>query len=308
MKAPLAIPLRPVPVPRPWGGHRIARRFGWPDEAPCGEWWLASCHPGSVTPLRDGDTDLAAWLDGQGAGLGCPRSAAFPLLLKFLDAVQVLSVQVHPDDAVAARHGLPRGKTEAWYVLEADPGAHVFLGAAPGVRAADLPDVVRADMPDDAMSGLLRRVDVAPGDALLVRAGIVHAIGPGVTLFEVQQSSDTTYRLHDWGRGRPLHLDRAREALLDHAPERAVRADDGADRWQTLLDTPAFRLAHGRVATRLASGPRAGFALLTVLAGTGTLHSGTRAHALRPGDALLVLGEARIEGGDIELLRVEPAL
>jgi mannose-6-phosphate isomerase len=305
MNAPLAIPLRPVPVTRPWGGRRIAQRFGWPDTAPCGEWWLASCHPGTVTPLREGGLDLPAWLDGPGAALGCPPAHAFPVLLKFLDAAEVLSVQVHPDDEVARRHGLPRGKTEAWYVLEAAPGAHVFLGTSPGVRAAELPARLRPDMRADAVAGLLRRVEVSPGDTLLVRAGTVHAIGPGVTLFEVQQSSDTTYRVHDWGRGRELHLDAARDALRDHPPETPRRADDDSDRWQTLLATPAFALAHGRVATELALVPRAAFALVTVIAGTGTLHSGAHRHTLRPGDTLLVLGETRLVGAALELLSVE---
>jgi mannose-6-phosphate isomerase len=166
-------------------------------------------------------------------------------------------------------------------------------------------------MPADAMAGLLRRVEVAPGDALLVPAGTVHAIGPGVTLFEVQQSSDTTYRVHDWGRGRALHLGPARDALRDHAAGSAVRADQLRDRWQLLFDTTAFRLEHGRVATALAlaprrgTAPRQGMVLLTVLAGSGALHSGARVHALCAGDTLLVLGSARIEGADLELLSVE---
>jgi mannose-6-phosphate isomerase len=310
MSPSLAIPLQALPVDRPWGGRRIAPRFGWPDTAPRGEWWLASCHAGAVTRIKgaaDGaPSDLPAWLDGPGRAHGLPGSAEFPLLVKFLDTDAVLSLQVHPDDEVAARHGLPRGKTEAWHILQADPGAAVYVGTAPGTSAARLLDRVEAGADDDEVVSLLQRIEVRPGDTLLVEAGTVHATGPGIALFEVQQNSDTTYRIHDWGRGRATHLEQAREALSEtRRPVRTVAAPAG-DRWASLLDVPAFALRCARVDGELPLDTPGGFALLTVLEGAGHLQTGTMRHALAPGDTLLVIGEARLQGAGLHALLVDP--
>src|SRR5205814_6284758 len=119
-----------------------------------GEWWLASCRPEAPTLLAGGASSLAQWLDGPGRTLGGPSGAEFPLLLKFLDSDAILSLQVHPDDATAARHGLPRGKTEAWHVLHAEPGARVFLGTAPGVSCSRLLDRVAAGADDAEITAL----------------------------------------------------------------------------------------------------------------------------------------------------------
>lgn len=302
---PLALPLRPLPVLRPWGGRRAAPRFGWPETRAVGEWWLASCHPGSVTPLegeRDGATDLGAWLAAHGAAAGLPAPADFPLLVKFLDCEEILSLQVHPDDACARRQGLPRGKTEAWHVLDAAPGACVWLGTAPGITCARLLERVAAGAGDDELRGLLRRIEVAPGDTLVVRAGTLHAIGPGLLLYEVQQSSDTTWRIHDWGRGRPVHLPQAREACQDHPPEQPTRAPDEPGRWVPLAATPAFTLRRARVEDALDVTPAGSLAVLTVLSGRGTLRSGDASLPLSPGASVLLAGPARLAGSGLVLL------
>jgi mannose-6-phosphate isomerase len=312
----LAVPLAPHPVARPWGGRTLGPRFGWTEAGAdrtgdgrggIGEWWLASCHPSAVTSLRDSPLTLPAWLDGPGRALGLSGAAAFPLLLKFLDCEEILSLQVHPDDAVATRQGLPRGKTEAWHVVQAAPGACVWLGTAPGVRSADLLDAVASGAGDDEVRALLRRVPVTAGDTLLVAAGTVHAIGPGLQLFEVQQSSDTTWRLHDWGRGRPVHLAEARQACLDHAPEHPRRAP-GSGAFTTLIDEPAFALHSATVRGALSWAPSRGCGFLTVLDGRGEIADGGRVHVVRPGDTLLVSGEVSIAGhgpDGLQLLAVD---
>ncbi len=128
----------------------------------------------------------------------------FPLLVKLLFPNEKLSVQVHPDDLQAQAVGETRGKTECWYVLEAEPGAYVSLGLKKGVSAVD----VAASVADGTMESLIEQVPVAVGDMLFVDAGTVHAIGPGVVLLETQQTSDVTYRLYDYGRPRELHLEK----------------------------------------------------------------------------------------------------
>jgi mannose-6-phosphate isomerase len=127
----------------------------------------------------------------------------FPLLVKILFPNDKLSVQVHPDDVHAQAIGQPRGKTECWYVLEAEPGAAVALGLKAGVT---LEQVKKSGL-DGTMEELLEQVPVSVGDMVFVDAGTVHAIGPGVVLLETQQTSDTTYRMFDYGRPRELHLE-----------------------------------------------------------------------------------------------------
>jgi len=127
----------------------------------------------------------------------------FPLLIKLLFPDEKLSVQVHPNDEQAHKLGLGRGKTECWYVLEAQPGATVACGLKDGVTL----ELLRAAIADGTAETLLNQIPVTAGDMVFVDAGTVHAIGPGVTILETQQTSDTTYRLYDYGRPRELHVE-----------------------------------------------------------------------------------------------------
>ena len=145
--------------------------------------------------------------------------------MKMLFPNDKLSVQVHPNDAEAQAMGQERGKTECWYVLEAEPGATVALGLKAGVTLAAL----RASAADGTMEDLVEMVPVAVGDMVFVDAGTVHAIGPGVVLLEVQQTCDITYRLYDYGRPRELHLEKglAVTKLKTRAGKVAARPMDG---------------------------------------------------------------------------------
>jgi mannose-6-phosphate isomerase len=133
----------------------------------------------------------------------------FPLLVKLLFPADKLSVQVHPDDEQAQAQGHERGKTECWYVLEAQPGATVGLGLKHGVGVQD----IESGVADGSMEDLMEWLPVTAGDMIFVDAGTVHAIGPGVVLLEVQQTSDVTYRLYDYGRPRELHLEQGLEVV-----------------------------------------------------------------------------------------------
>ena len=208
-----------------WGGRNLARLLG--RDLPSGivaESWEVSAHPTAPTvadrgPLRgralvELAAEHGAALVGRNAERAC-GPGRFPLLVKLLDAAEPLSVQVHPGDAHAfARHG-ELGKTEMWHVLHADPGAEIVCGLTPGTDEAGLRRALAADKLDVC----LNRLQVQAGDSVLVPAGTVHAILGGSVILEVQQSSDVTYRLHDWGRlgpdGRPrqLHVESALEAI-----------------------------------------------------------------------------------------------
>ena len=168
-------------------------------EGKVGEAWLTGPECVVETGNKAGSTlaDMAKLCPAQ---LG---NGEFPLLVKMLFPSEKLSVQVHPDDEEAQKKGLSRGKTECWYVLEADPGATVACGLRAGVGPEDL----RKGVADGTAESLLEWLPVSVGDMVFVDAGTVHAIGPGVVLLEVQQTCDVTYRLFDYGRPRELHLD-----------------------------------------------------------------------------------------------------
>ncbi len=148
------------------------------------------------------------------SGTAAARDATFPLLVKFIFTEEKLSVQVHPDDAYAARHELAaggRGKTEMWYALRARPGAEVMVGLKPDVTR----DGFQRAIADGTAEACLDHVPMREGDAIFVPAGTAHTIGPGLVLCEIQQHSDLTYRVYDYnrrdaqGRTRPLHIDKA---------------------------------------------------------------------------------------------------
>ncbi|MDP9039760.1 MAG: class I mannose-6-phosphate isomerase, partial [Acidobacteriota bacterium] len=195
-----------------------------------GEAWLTGPHCVAETGVCAGETlgEIAARRGEEllGAGVsGGGEAREFPLLVKMLFPEEKLSVQVHPDDAEAQAMGQPRGKTECWYVLEAEPGAAVALGLKGGATA----ERVRAAVGDGTLEELLEWLPVSVGDMVFVDAGTVHAIGPGVVLLETQQTSDTTFRLYDYGRPRELHLEDGLRVMKQRtgAGKVAPRAMDG---------------------------------------------------------------------------------
>ncbi len=194
-----AFKLKPKFVERVWGRTDLKPWYeSTGTDAKVGEAWLT----GAECVIEGGEEagrtlgDLAAQCTGTLDGVH--GGGEFPLLVKMLFPSEKLSVQVHPDDEEAKALGQPRGKTECWYVLEAVPGAEVACGLRDGVGAEDL----RKASEDGTVETLLKMVPVKVGDMVFVDAGTVHAIGPGVVLLEVQQTSDVTYRLYDYGRGR----------------------------------------------------------------------------------------------------------
>ncbi len=205
--------VEPILKERVWGGTRLGRHT-----PPYGEAWIVS----DQSPIGSGpflwktlsEAVAAAPAEILGQSVFDREGAIFPLLIKLLDPADWLSIQVHPDDALAAELEGPgfRGKTEAWYVLEADPGAELIAGVRPGIASEDVLSVIR----NGSLEVLLERHPVREGDALLVEAGLIHALGPGVFIYEVQQSSDLTYRVSDWGRpssaGRALHIEQSARA------------------------------------------------------------------------------------------------
>lgn len=238
-----------IPKARVWGGQSLHRIYGKPlptDGSPCGETWEVVDLAEDQSRVRAGPLAGAflseilqrheSWLMGRAALM----DGRFPLLLKLIDARSTLSVQVHPDAESAARlHGRP--KTEAWVILSAIPDACLFLGLRQGVTQVEMSEAAGSS----AVEALLNRVFVSEGDVVFIPAGTVHAIGAGIVLAELQQASDTTYRLHDWGRlgldgsPRQLHIAEALQSIHFESKERLFFPGSPTGR---VVDCPAFCL------------------------------------------------------------------
>ncbi len=225
MASPLP-PLKFTPIikPLPWGGRKLETLFGkvLPDGLPCGESWEVVDLPGDQSLVAGGPlaaTSLSSLVGGRPdelLGEAPLLMGRFPVLFKLIDATQTLSVQVHPDAEAAGRiGGGARPKTEAWYILQADPGAVLYLGLKAGVGRPEL----RRALETGKVADLLNPVEVQAGDFIYLPAGSLHAIGSGIVLAEIQQASDTTYRVFDWnrvgldGKPRQLHVEEALESI-----------------------------------------------------------------------------------------------
>ena len=195
---------------RPWYDYIVDQRQPKADRQPIGEVWLTGDDCRVATGPHTGKPLSTLFRERPEALLGQQVPAGdSPLLIKMIFAREKLSVQVHPDDQLAQKYGQPRGKTECWYALSADPDARVAAGLKPGVT----PDEVRSGITDGTLENSLQILPVVAGDMIFVDAGTVHAIWPGSILLETQQNCDVTYRMYDYGRPRELHIEKSLEAM-----------------------------------------------------------------------------------------------
>jgi mannose-6-phosphate isomerase len=229
---PYPFEFHPIYKEKVWGGTALNRQFGRAlPSGNIGESWEIAAHENGTSVVSRGPLagrtlpELVELYGRDLIGTSLPDSALakFPLLLKILDANDYLSVQVHPDDEYAANHevGEP-GKWEAWYVIGAEPGGEIIYGLKPGTTRESLREAIKSG----TISQCLGRVPVKAGDVFDVPAGVVHALGKGVMVAEIQQNSDTVYRLYDWdrvdmaGNRRPLHIKQALD-VIQFAGQRA---------------------------------------------------------------------------------------
>ncbi len=244
---------KPIFKDKVWGGQKIRTRLGL-DFSPlpnCGEAWALSGVAGCETVIANGFLEgnelneiLEIYMDELVGGRVFEKYPhEFPILVKFLDANEWLSIQVHPDDALAARRNAGSGKTEMWYVVDADPGAELITGFNRKMNMADYLAVIA----QNRLKEVLNVEKVHKGDAFFIPSGRVHALGPGILLAEIQQTSDTTYRIYDWdragsdGKPRELHADLALEAI-DFSPVASYRTKyrHAVNKPATLVDSPFF--------------------------------------------------------------------
>jgi mannose-6-phosphate isomerase len=237
--------MQPAFDPRPWGtldlsaiypNHKFNERIG--------EAWLTgdNCVVANGPLAKRSLANLSNEFGSELVGTTAPDPRRFPLLLKFLFPEEKLSVQVHPDDATAQRFGEAWGKTECWYVAHAKPGSQIALGLKPGVTRAQFEQAIHEKHAEE----LLNWVNIYQGEMIYMAGGTVHTVGPGAVLLETQQQSDTTYRLYDYGRPRPLHLERGLASVKERvASGKVIRPapvaiDGGKNRFSSMISAPYF--------------------------------------------------------------------
>jgi len=226
--------LEPVYREYVWGGRRLR-----PHAERTAEAWVVyegnQIHTGPLAGMTLAQASQRFGAELLGARPFARSGSRFPLLVKLLDCAEWLSLQVHPDDELAVQlEGAGQfGKTEAWHFIEAEPGAQILCGLRPGTSRAEMESAIR----DGGLLEKMERFDVHSGESIFIPAGMIHALGPGLLLYEVQQTSDWTYRVYDWDRPaspeRPLHIEKSiavskphlEGSLVPaprlHAPERA---------------------------------------------------------------------------------------
>ena len=300
-----------------WGGEKLKKEYN--KKSPyeiTAESWELSCHKNGETRISggeyDGKTLSEVILEAKDKGINllgkrCDEFSDFPVLIKLIDANQALSIQVHPDDEYARVKEGGFGKTEVWYVVSADEGAELIYGFKRDVTREEL----RCAIEKSELSPLLNSVPVTAGDVFFVEAGLLHAIGKGIPICEIQQNSDTTYRVYDWGRvgadGKPreLHVDKALDVLKltgetrrDFSP--SLISGEGGNAVYDIASCEYFKvkkIVETERNTIISDG--SSFMALTFVSGEGKIKSKDEEYDFKKGDSFFLSaeqGEYVIEG------------
>jgi mannose-6-phosphate isomerase len=302
--------MSPAFDPRPWGTLDLSAIY--PNakfNERIGEAWLTGddCVVVNGRLAKRALADLSKEFAAELVGTAARDPQRFPLLLKFLFPEDKLSVQVHPDDATAQRFGEPWGKTECWYVAQAKPGAQIALGLKPGTTVAQFEQSIH----DQGAEELLNWVNIYQGEMIYVAGGTVHTIGPGVILLETQQQSDTTYRLYDYGRPRPLHLDRGLASVKERtASGKVIRPapvtlNGGKNRRSQMISAPyftvdLFELREARDFSTVDESGKTSAQILVAVEGCGVVEAPGR------GPVTLAKGDAVVIPAGLQIFTVRP--
>jgi mannose-6-phosphate isomerase len=311
--APL-YPLRFKPILRRliWGGRRLGSVLHKPigDETDYAESWELSDYHDQVSIVDEGrlaGASLRELVHSRGdelLGEAVGQRDQFPLLVKFIDAHQDLSVQVHPDDEKGRRLANDNGKTETWVILDVEPNSLIYAGLKPGVGREEF----AAAIGSKKVEALLHSFEPKPGDCILIEAGTVHAIGAGILLAEIQEMSDATFRIYDWGRTgpdgkpRPLHLQESMESIdFDRGPVDTITPVlmpiDGGGSRERLSRSPYFALERWTLINPISVGDHDRFTIIMGLKGASMVEHGGCSTRLDFGQTLLLpasIGECKI--------------
>ena len=290
-----------------WGGRRLLDEYGFDSgDKICAEAWTLSAHPDGAATIEGGST-LADYVKANGTkilGTSCRRFKDFPVLIKFIDARENLSVQVHPTDHYALIHEKQLGKSEMWYVLDADENAVLYCGFKQKISKTEFIERIK----NNSLMEVLDAVPAKKGSVLFIPAGTIHAVGKGVLLAEIQQNSNVSYRVYDYGRNRPLHIDKALDVtnlnpMIDcgeNYPHLAACDYFVVDKLN--LDGEILSAARGVVDDKT-------FLSILILDGAGKISCGGAEYFYRKGDSFLLTassGDWKICGQCDALLTTVP--
>ena len=300
--------LSPLPMERLWGGDKLGKFYNKNCAEGTGETWELSVREKEKSVVSNGifkGKTLYELIDEDKSLMGTRFAGGeFPLLIKFIDAADDLSVQVHPDDEYAARVENDVGKTEMWHIVEAEPGAKLVYGLGKGVTPEDFALAVRSG---ETLSAL-NQIEVHAGETYFIPAGLVHAIGGGILLAEVQQNCDLTYRVYDFdrldknGKPRELHTEKAIECVkcFSHEDIDAIRFESGSRGGETLADCRYFKVKRLEIGgERKISVTEESFVHLLCISGGGKLIYEDEEYEICRGDSYFLpagLGDLLLEG------------
>lgn len=304
--------LNPIYKKTLWGGRNLERLYGRKlPEGKIGESWEAACHNDDISSISNGEFKGTTLLEIMNIykedfiGTNYIECDKFPLLVKFIDANDKLSVQVHPDNCYAEKYENDMGKNEMWYVVATKPGAKLVYGLRKGTSKKDFERAIS----NKCTAKYLNYIDIYPGDALYIPSGTVHAILDGVLIAEIQQNSDTTYRLYDWdridsnGMPRELHIKKALDVInynfKGNKIEKTLTPYNGYKHY-SLLRCEFFTVELIKVLddyTDYTDGST--LYIYTCIEGSGRISAGNNNYPIKPGNSFIVpakMGQFRISG------------
>lgn len=296
--------LEPAKKSAIWGGRKLIEEFGKDfDGENLAETWELSAHPDGSSVIASGEDaglTLPEYIEKYGKGVlgtNCEKFEDFPILIKLIDAKSELSVQVHPDDDYAREHENQYGKTEMWYVVDAEPGAKLCYGCKREVSK----DEFRKHIEENTLDEVMNMVPVKPGDVFFIEAGTIHAIGGGIVIAEIQQNSNVTYRVYDYGRvgadGKPreLHIEKALDVVKLAPPKTDY------DFGEHIGECDCFVVDLFQIDDAEMHGAATGesFVSLLVVDGEGAIENEGEAVSVKKGDSILLTagsGEFSVKG------------
>ena len=257
-----------------WGGERLKKEYGKiTDKSPCAESWELSFHKDGLTKIADGRT-LAEVVSAADTGVACEKFRFFPTLIKFIDAKRNLSVQVHPSDDYALKYENSFGKTECWYIVDAEDGAGIYCGFNRDTNKEEFLEFLKAGKVEE----LLNFIPVKKGECYFIASGTVHAIGAGCLICEVQQNSNLTYRVYDYnrrgadGKLRELHIDKAVKVINFGKYVPTVFGESEPDNTKKLAECAYFSLRELRLDGRYDGENPDSFTCVNVVDGDGDIN------------------------------------
>ncbi|MCR5485220.1 MAG: class I mannose-6-phosphate isomerase [Clostridiales bacterium] len=296
------VKLKPYISSTIWGGRRLIDEYGVEtDKENAAEAWVLSCHPRGCGVIENGEfkgrTLKSVYEEDRSiCGKNAERFKEFPILIKFIDARDNLSIQVHPDEDYARRVENGAGKTECWYILDADDGAELILGFKKEISKATFENSIK----DNTLLDHVSKVKVKKGDFFFIEAGTLHAICKGVLLVEVQQNSDTTYRIYDYnrksadGKPRELHISKAVD-VTQTLPYKMRKIDEckakelNTEQKKLLTSCDLFNVSRVKSDSEYASkADENSFVSLLFLDGEGVFEGGGESFSVKKGESVFV--------------------